>query len=38
MDFGTFKTFDDAWGYLLEKFDDEEDLQEYHVDELTKGE
>ncbi len=30
MNFGEFKTFDDAWAYLTEKFP-EEDLQEYEV-------
>jgi hypothetical protein len=31
-----FKTFDDAWEYLHEKYDDES-LEEFHVEEM-KGE
>lgn len=34
MDFGTFKTFDDASDCLINKFSDE-DLQEYYIDEVT---
>lgn len=32
MNFGTFKTFDDAGSYLLSKFSDD-DLQEYYIEE-----
>jgi hypothetical protein len=32
MNFGSFESFDDAWGYLLEKFESEDDLQEYFVE------
>ena len=35
MDFGTFRTFDDAWDYLYKKFKDDDDLQEYFVEQVT---
>ena len=30
-DFGTFKSFDDAWEFLLSKFDNDEDLGEFYA-------
>lgn len=35
MDYGTFATFLDAGEYLLEKFPNDEDLQEYYVVEVA---
>jgi len=35
MNFGTFKTFGDAWAYLQKKFSRDTDLQEYEV--VQKG-
>jgi hypothetical protein len=32
MNYGQFHSFDDAWEYLQEKFESEEDLQEYFVE------
>ena len=32
MNFGEFETFDDAWCYLLERFEDDDDLGEYYVE------
>lgn len=29
--FGEFEDFEDAWGYLYEKYPDDNDLQEFHV-------
>lgn len=31
MPFGDFKTFEEAWDYLLTKFENDEDLEEYEV-------
>ena len=30
-EFTTFETFEDAWEFLLEKFESDEDLQEFYV-------
>ena len=32
MNFGKFKTFEDAWCYIRERFPDEADWQEYFVE------
>lgn len=31
MNFGSFETFEDAWDYIFDKFENEEDREEFHV-------